>query len=75
MNERMSERESSQRERGATRADRRAVAPDGLSEEREMPIVDIDSLSRHFVVRRSVGRLRREKRVVRAVDGISFTVG
>ena len=38
-------------------------------------VVDIESLSRHFVVRRSVGRLRREKRVVRAVDGISFTVG
>ena len=38
-------------------------------------IVEIDNLSRHFVVRRPVGRLRREKRVVRAVDGISFTVG
>ena len=46
-----------------------------MSEQREMPVVDIENLSRHFVVRRSTGRLRREKRVVRAVDGISFTVG
>jgi hypothetical protein len=30
----MSEREGSQRERGATRADHRALAPDGLFEER-----------------------------------------
>ena len=48
-----------------------------LSEEREEraePIVEIEGLSRQFVVRRSAGRLRREKRVVRAVDGISFTV-
>ena len=30
----MSEREGSQRERGATRADRLALAPAGLSEER-----------------------------------------
>jgi hypothetical protein len=30
----MSEREGSQRERGATRADRLALAPGGLSEER-----------------------------------------
>ena len=37
-------------------------------------IVELDELSRHFVVRRPVGRFRREKRVVRAVDGISFTV-
>ncbi len=37
-------------------------------------IVDIEDLTRHFVVRRSSGRLRREKRVVKAVDGISFTV-
>jgi ABC-2 type transport system ATP-binding protein len=38
-------------------------------------IVELDNLSRHFVVRRSTGRrLRREKRVVRAVDGISFSV-
>jgi ABC-2 type transport system ATP-binding protein len=37
-------------------------------------IVELEDLSRHFVVRRSSGRLRREKRVVRAVDGISFTV-
>jgi hypothetical protein len=31
----MSERECAQCERGATRADRPALAPDGLSEERE----------------------------------------
>jgi len=37
-------------------------------------IVELDGLTRHFVVRRSTGRFRREKRVVRAVDGISFTV-
>ncbi|CAA9288481.1 MAG: Efflux ABC transporter, ATP-binding protein [uncultured Corynebacteriales bacterium] len=37
-------------------------------------IVELDGLSRHFVVRRPTGRFRREKRVVRAVDGISFTV-
>ena len=48
--------------------------PGSTQREREM-IVEIEDLSRHFVVRRSVGRLRREKRVVRAVDGISFTVG
>jgi ABC-2 type transport system ATP-binding protein len=47
---------------------------EGPQREREMPIVDIENLSRHFVVRRSAGRLRREKQVVRAVDGISFTV-
>jgi ABC-2 type transport system ATP-binding protein len=37
-------------------------------------IVELENLSRHFTVRRPAGRLRREKRVVRAVDGISFTV-
>jgi ABC-2 type transport system ATP-binding protein len=41
----------------------------------ERDVVVMEDLSRHFVVRRSVGRLRREKRLVRAVDGISFTVG
>ena len=39
-----------------------------------MSIVELDNLTRHFVVRRGTGRLRREKKVVRAVDGISFTV-
>jgi ABC-2 type transport system ATP-binding protein len=37
-------------------------------------IVELDNLTRHFVVRRPAGRFRRERRVVRAVDGISFTV-
>ena len=38
--------------------------------ERETSVVDIEDLTRHFVVRRSAGPLRRGKRVVRAVDGI-----
>jgi ABC-2 type transport system ATP-binding protein len=37
-------------------------------------IVETDGLTRHFTVRRSTGRLRREKRLVRAVDGITFGV-
>jgi len=37
-------------------------------------LVDLRDLRREFVVRRTVGRVRREKRVVRAVDGISFSV-
>ncbi|HYT10046.1 MAG TPA: ATP-binding cassette domain-containing protein, partial [Mycobacteriales bacterium] len=45
-----------------------AVARDGES------LVELRDLRREFVVRRPVGRLRRERRVVRAVDGISFTV-
>ena len=39
-----------------------------------MSIVEIEELTRHFTVRRPAGRLRRQKQVVRAVDGISFTV-
>ena len=39
-----------------------------------MSLVEIEDLRREFVVRRPVGRLRREKRVVRAVDGITFSV-
>ena len=39
-----------------------------------MSIIELDGLTRHFVVRRPGRRLRREKRVVRAVDGISFSV-
>ena len=38
------------------------------------PVIDIRDLHRDFVVRRPVSRLRREKRVVRAVDGITFSV-
>ena len=37
-------------------------------------MIEIEDLHRHFVVRRPVGRFRREKRVVRAVDGITFSV-
>ena len=37
-------------------------------------IVDVRDLRREFVVRRPVGRLRREKRVVRAVDGITLSL-
>jgi ABC-2 type transport system ATP-binding protein len=37
-------------------------------------ILELDELTRHFTVRRPAGRFRREKKVVRAVDGISFTV-
>ncbi|HEV7657779.1 MAG TPA: ATP-binding cassette domain-containing protein [Mycobacteriales bacterium] len=39
-----------------------------------MSIIELDGLTRHFVVRRPGRRFRREKRVVRAVDGISFSV-
>jgi ABC-2 type transport system ATP-binding protein len=38
-------------------------------------LVRVDHLSRRFVVRESAGRLRRTKRVVSAVDDISFTIG
>ena len=37
--------------------------------------IEVRDLRREFVVRRSTGRLRRERRVVRAVDGITFSVG
>ena len=37
-------------------------------------IVELEDLTRHFTVRRPAGKLRREKKVVRAVDGISFSV-
>jgi ABC-2 type transport system ATP-binding protein len=38
------------------------------------PLVDVRELSRRFVVRAPAGRLRRERRVVTAVDGISFAM-
>ena len=67
--------------RGRRRGRRRAgvaVGNPALRGSRRMSerdtVVDIENLSRHFVVRRPAGRLRREKRVVRAVDGIRFTV-
>ncbi len=39
-----------------------------------MSAVVVTDLVREFVVRRPAGRLRREKHVVRAVDGISFEI-
>lgn len=38
------------------------------------PIIELEELRRSFVVRSKAGRLRRAKRVVHAVDGISATV-
>ena len=38
------------------------------------PIVEVDDLRREFAVRRKVGRLRRRKEVVAAVDGISCRI-
>jgi ABC-2 type transport system ATP-binding protein len=37
-------------------------------------LVQVDHLSRQFVVRESAGRLRRTRRLVTAVDDISFTI-
>ncbi|MEV6110438.1 ATP-binding cassette domain-containing protein [Streptomyces sp. NPDC051940] len=37
-------------------------------------VITVDGIEKTFLVRRRTGRLRREKRTVRAVDGISFTV-
>ncbi|MFJ7986998.1 ATP-binding cassette domain-containing protein [Streptomyces sp. NPDC096351] len=39
------------------------------------PFIELESLEKVFTVRRRAGLLRREKKEVRAVDGISFTVG
>ncbi|RSS70300.1 ATP-binding cassette domain-containing protein [Streptomyces sp. WAC06614] len=38
-------------------------------------LIEVDDVRKVFEVRRRAGLLRREKRQVRAVDGISFTVG
>jgi ABC-type oligopeptide transport system ATPase subunit len=38
------------------------------------PIVQLEDLRRSFTVRQKVGRLRRQTRVVHAVDGISASV-
>jgi ABC-2 type transport system ATP-binding protein len=40
-----------------------------------MAFIELDGLEKVFTVRRRAGLLRREKREVRAVDGISFKVG
>jgi ABC-2 type transport system ATP-binding protein len=37
-------------------------------------IIEVEQLSREFVVRRSIGRLRRERAVVRAVDDVTFRI-
>lgn len=37
-------------------------------------VVEVEGLRRDFVVRRSAGRLRRERHVVAAVDDVSFSV-
>ncbi|WP_327677260.1 ABC transporter ATP-binding protein [Kitasatospora sp. NBC_00458] len=39
-----------------------------------MALIELDDVHRTFTVRAKAGRLRREKREVRAVDGLSFTV-
>ncbi|MGW7101049.1 ABC transporter ATP-binding protein [Streptomyces sp. NPDC054838] len=38
-------------------------------------LIELDGVEKVFAVRRRVGLVRREKRLVRAVDGISFSVG
>ena len=40
-----------------------------------MALIELDDVHRTFTVRAKAGRFRREKREVRAVDGLSFTVG
>ena len=45
-----------------------------MSAPESAPIVEFEDLRRTFVVRRSVGRFRREQRLVAAVDGISATI-
>ncbi|MFJ8044862.1 ATP-binding cassette domain-containing protein [Kitasatospora sp. NPDC096147] len=39
-----------------------------------MSLIELDDVSREFTVRAKTGRFRREKRTVRAVDGLSFRV-
>ncbi|MER6399133.1 MULTISPECIES: ATP-binding cassette domain-containing protein [unclassified Kitasatospora] len=39
-----------------------------------MALIELDDVRRTFTVRAKAGRLKREKREVRAVDGLSFTV-
>ncbi|MEV8097901.1 ATP-binding cassette domain-containing protein [Kitasatospora sp. NPDC085879] len=40
-----------------------------------MALIELDDVRRTFTVRTRTGRLRRERREVHAVDGLSFTVG
>lgn len=39
------------------------------------PVIRLDGIDKTYVVRTRAGRLRRNKREVRAVEGVSFTVG
>ena len=39
-----------------------------------MPLIELEDVRKDFVVRRPLGRLRRERVVVRAVDGITLSV-
>ncbi len=39
-----------------------------------MALIELEDVARTFIVRTKAGRLRRERREVRAVDGLSFTV-
>jgi len=39
-----------------------------------VPIIEFEDVHKDFVVHRKAGRLRRERTVVRAVDGLSFAV-
>jgi len=39
-----------------------------------MPLIRLDDVEREFVVHRREGRIRRRREMVRAVDGISFSV-
>ncbi|NYI04286.1 ABC transporter ATP-binding protein [Allostreptomyces psammosilenae] len=39
-----------------------------------MPLIELDDVARTFTIRAKTGRFRREKRRVRAVDGLTFTV-
>jgi ABC-2 type transport system ATP-binding protein len=40
-----------------------------------MPVIELDDVSRAFTVSSRAGFLRRTRREVRAVDGLSFTIG
>ncbi|MEK7859843.1 MAG: ATP-binding cassette domain-containing protein, partial [Chloroflexota bacterium] len=39
-----------------------------------MPVIELEDVRKDFVVHRSAGRFRRERSVVRAVDGISVSI-
>ncbi len=40
-----------------------------------MALIELDDVRRSFTIRTKAGRLRREKREVRAVDGLTFEIG